>query len=120
MKAQNLLYIFTKGPYSTADGQEGLDALLMGAAFEQIVSVLFVHDGVFQINQGQQTAGGQLKQFTKAFMALEDFGVDHIYVSAMAIQARGLSESELSVPATALDHVDIVELIASQQRVFTF
>ena len=48
-----VLYVFSTGPYSTAHGQEGLDAMLMGASFELEVAGLFLHDGVFQLKLGQ-------------------------------------------------------------------
>lgn len=120
MTKQNLLYVFSTGPYSNSLGQEGLDALLMGAAFDQVASVLFIHDGVFQIKLGQKPGESEIKLYTKGFRALEDFGVRQVYVSQLALTARGLSTSDLSVAAEVLDQSEIVKLIASQHRVFTF
>ena len=53
MSAEKILYVFTQAPYSTSAGIEALDALLIGAAFEQEVSVLFIHNGVFQLKDQQ-------------------------------------------------------------------
>lgn len=119
---QKLLYIITQAPYSNAVGQEALDAILVGASFEQQVSVLFMHDGVFQIKHQQQSnqTGGVLKQFTKTYRALADFGVEHLYVLESSLQARGLLLDELIVTPDVVNEADVSELLVQQHRVFTF
>lgn len=117
---KKLLYIFSRAPYSTADGQEGLDALLIGAAFEQSVSVLFLHDGVFQLRAEQGSDHGELKIFTKAFRALRDFGIDDCYVHDLSLTARGVEESELMCEVSPLASTQISQLIRQSDRVFTF
>ena len=125
MTAQKLLYVITQAPYSNSTGLEALDALLIGAAFEQDVSVLFIHNGVFQLKTGQQTAQANsqtagIKQFTKTFKALEDFGVEKIYVDELSLLSRGLTPDQLFMPAKAIDSHQVKALIAQQFRVFTF
>ena len=115
-----LLYIVTHAPYSNAQGQEALDAILIGASFEQQVSVLFVHDGVFQIKSAQNSEGSSLKMFTKTYKALADFGVEKAYVHNLSLVARGLSQSDLSINTQQLNSDQLTDLIAQQDRVFTF
>lgn len=117
---KKLLYIFSRAPYSTADGQEGLDALLIGAAFEQSVSVLFLHDGVFQLRAEQNADSSELKIFTKAFRALQDFGIDECCVHDLSLTARGLEESELMCEVNQVTSAQICELVRHSDRVFTF
>ena len=120
MSSKKLLYIFSRAPYSTAGGQEALDAALIGAAFEQEVSVLFLHDGVFMLKEGQNADDSALKQFTKAFAALEDFGIEQIFTHDMSLAARGLDEGALMIGSKVLDADGIRQLIRQQDRVFTF
>jgi len=120
MNAQALLYVFTTAPYSNANGQEALDSVLVGAAFEQEVSVLFVHDGVFQLKAKQDTSSAQIKQYTKAFKALDDFGVENVYVHDLSLLARGVDETDLIINAKIIDAEKMRNLIAKQFRVFTF
>ena len=120
MNPRKLLYTFTKAPYSNASGQEGLDAVLIGSAFEQELSLLFLHDGVFQLLDGQNTDGSGLKQFSKTFGALYDLGVEHFYVHDQSMRARGLSTDQLMVGITELNSAQVAELLAQQFRVFTF
>ena len=119
MNAQKLLYVFTQAPYSNSAGIEALDAVLIGATFEQEVSVLFVHNGVFQLNVDQSTRD-DVKQFTKAFKALDDFGVENIYVDRLSMESRGLTRSQLMCDVVALESEQVKALIAKQFRVFTF
>ena len=119
MSAQKLLYVFTQAPYSNSAGLEALDAVLIGAAFEQQVSVLFIHNGVFQLNQNQSTKDG-VKQFTKTYKALNDFGVENIFVDQLSMNSRGLTLSQLICDTVVLDSEQVKALIADQFRVFTF
>ena len=116
----NLLYVFERGPYSNASGAEGLEAALIGAAFEQKVSLLFVHDGVFQLKAGQSAVESELKQYTKTFAAFEDFGVSDVFVHDFSLVARGLSSEDLQIKTSVVTAEQIAQLIQQQQKVFTF
>lgn len=120
MNNAKALYIFTTAPYSNAVGQEGLDAVLTGAAFDLDISVLFLHNGVFQIKKGQDNSASELKQVTKTFAALNDFGVDKLYAYDISLAAAGLSEQQLFVDVEVVKHGFIRGLIKQSTRVFTF
>lgn len=116
-----LLYVITHGPYSNAQGQEALDAILIGASFEQNVSVLFVHDGVFQLKSSQDNnLSSAVKMFTKTYKALKDFGVENIYVHDLSLQARGVTQDDLIIKTQLLNSVELSVMLSGQTRVFTF
>lgn len=119
MSAEKILYVFTQAPYSTSAGIEALDALLIGAAFEQEVSVLFIHNGVFQLKD-QQVASDGIKAFTKTFKVLDDFGVEGVYVDGLSMASRGMNASQLLCDATELNSEQVKCLLSEQFRVFTF
>lgn len=120
MSAQKILYVFSQAPYSTAGGQEAIDAVLIGAAFEQDVSLLFIHDGVFQLKTSQDNSQSQLKQYTRTFAALGDHGVENFYAHDISLRARGLLVEDLMLPVEELDSEGTADLIRGQFRVFTF
>jgi len=120
MSGQQQLYVFTTAPYTSSAGQEGLDAALIGAAFEVDVSVLFLHDGVFQLKRGQDTSESMLKQTTKTFGALKDFGIENVYVHDLSLLARGLEPTALMIDTQLLDSGGVQDLLQRQFRVFTF
>jgi len=74
---------------------------------------------VFQLNQNQAPPPS-VKQFTKTFKALEDFGVEHVYVDKLSIVSRGLTDQQLMCDAVELEPEQVKSLIAEQFRVFTF
>ena len=120
MSLRKILYVFSHAPYSSSQGQEALDAVLIGAAFEQTVSVLFIHDGVFQLKGKQNVESSELKEFTKAYRALNDFGVERIYVHDLGLVARGLTAEQLMMSADIVNSDEVRKLIAEQDKVFTF
>lgn len=120
MSGQKYLYVFTIAPYSSSAGQEGLDAALIGAAFESDVSLLFLHDGVFQLKRGQDASQSMLKQTTKTFGALKDFGIENVYVHDLSLLARGLESHALIVDTQLIDSGGVQDLLQQQFRVFTF
>jgi len=120
MNQKKLLYVITHAPYSNANGQEALEAMFVGSAFDQQISVLFIHDGVFQIKSDQQVSNTPLKAFTKSYRALADHGIDQRYIFDSSLQARGLTVEDLIIQPTVLNAKGIADLVAQQFRVFTF
>lgn len=104
-EAKKFLYINRKAPYGTIYALESLEVVLIGAAFDQHVSLAFIDDGVFQLAKGQDTKGLGVKNFSPTFRALGDYGVTKLYVEKESLASRGLSEDDL-MPITYEDEND--------------
>ena len=102
---KRFLYINRKAPYGTIYALESLEVVLIGAAFEQDVSLAFLDDGVFQIVEGQDASAVGMKNFSKTYRALGDFEVRKLYVERESLAERGLSESDL-MPITWEDEAE--------------
>ncbi len=89
------MYINRKAPYGTIYAWESLEVVLIGAAFEQDVSVAFVDDGVYQLCKGQDTTGLGIKNFSATYRALGDYDVNKLYVEKESLDARGLTLDDL-------------------------
>ena len=50
--AKKFLYVNRRAPYGTIYALESLEVVLIGAAFEQDVSLAFLGDGVYQLAKG--------------------------------------------------------------------
>lgn len=94
-KIKKFLYVNRKAPYGTVYALESLEVVLVGAAFDQDVSVAFVDDGVFQITRGQDTDGIGMKNFSKTYTALGDYDITKIYVEKESLEVRGLTIDDL-------------------------
>ena len=94
-ETKKFLYVNRKAPYGTIYALESLEVVLIGAAFEQDVSLAFLDDGVFQLTKGQDTDGIGVKNFSPTFRALGDYEVTKLYVEQESLDERGLTQNDL-------------------------
>ena len=104
-ETKKFMYVNRHAPYGTVYALEGLEVVLIGAAFEQEVSMAFIGDGVFQLKQGQDTADSDMKNFSPTYRALGDYEVNRLYVERESLEERGLNEDDL-MPLTWEDEDD--------------
>ena len=92
---KKFLYLNRKAPYGTIYAWESLEVVLIGAAFDQEVRLMFVDDGVYQLTKGQDTAGIGMKNFSPTYRTLGDYEVKSIYVDKDSLESRGLTQDDL-------------------------
>ncbi len=92
---KKFMYLNRKAPYGTIYAWESLEVVLIGAAFDQEVSLMFVDDGVYQLTKGQDTNGIGMKNFSPTYRTLGDYEVKNIYVDRDSLASRGLTEEDL-------------------------
>lgn len=113
-------YVNRRAPYGTIYALESLEVVLIGAAFEQDVSMVFIDDGVFQLKKDQDTSGVEMKNFSPTYRALEMYDVEKLYVEGESMQQRGLSTEDLVVPVEVLTREQIADLMAEQDVFLSF
>jgi tRNA 2-thiouridine synthesizing protein C len=118
--AKKFLYVNRRAPYGSIYALESLEVVLIGAAFEQDVSLAFLGDGVYQLAKGQDTKGLEVKNFSPTFRALEDYDVTKLYVEQEALEARGLTESDLVVPVEVVSAGRMAEIMDEQDVILSF
>ena len=114
------LYVNRRAPYGTSYAFEAIDAVLIGSAFDQDISLLFIDDGVFQLKNDQDTTEVEMKNFSPAYRAFEMYDVDKIYVSKEAMAERGLKKRDLVVDVKMLSDDRIRDLMDEHEVIFTF
>jgi len=117
---KKFMFVNRKAPYGTIYALEGLEVVLISAAFDQDVSLAFVDDGVYQLVKGQQTKGIESKNFSPAYRALEGYDIEKLYVEREALEARGLTEQDLLVDVQVMSSAELSELMAGQDVVIGF
>lgn len=131
---KKFLYLNRKAPYGTIYAWESLEVVLIGAAFDQEVSLLFVDDGVFQLTRAHRTQEVGMKNFSPTYRTLGDYEVKHLYVDADSLAARGLSQDDLVEVAwedmdtgeevenivEVLDQEQVTELMEEHDVIFSF
>ena len=102
---KKFMYLNRRAPYGTIYAWESLEVVLIGAAFDQDVSLAFLDDGVFQLVKGQDTSQVNMKNFSPTYQALGDYDVTKLYVEKESLDERGLTLEDL-MPLTYEDEDD--------------
>jgi tRNA 2-thiouridine synthesizing protein C len=117
---KKFMYVNRKAPYGTIYALEGLEVVLISAAFDQDVSLAFLDDGVYQLVKGQQTKGIDVKNFSPTYRALEGYDIEKLYVERESLEARGLTEDQLIVPVEVMSGAELVKRMEEQDVVIAF
>lgn len=117
---KKFMYLNRKAPYGTIYALESLEVVLIGAAFEQDVSLVFMDDGVYQLKKEQDTTATEMKNFSKTYRALEMYDVEKLYVEKESMEARGLTEDDLVVDVEVMTSEQIKDLMEDQDVLLSF
>jgi tRNA 2-thiouridine synthesizing protein C len=131
---KKFMYLNRRAPFGTIYAWESLEVVLIGAAFDQEVSLMFADDGVYQLVKGCDTSESDMKNFMPTYRTLGDYGVRHMYVDQASLEARGLTtddlievawedwetEEEVDNIVEAVDSAKVTELMAESDVVFSF
>jgi tRNA 2-thiouridine synthesizing protein C len=113
-------FINRKAPYGTIYALESLEVVLISAAFDQDVSLVFADDGVYQLKKGQATKAVGMKNFSPTYRALEGYDIEKLYVEKESMEARGLTTDDLIVDVEVLDAAEMAALLEEQDVVLSF
>jgi tRNA 2-thiouridine synthesizing protein C len=117
---KKFMYVNRRAPHGTIYALESLEVVLIGAAFEQDVSLAFIDDGVYQLVKGQDTKALGVKNFSTTFRALEDYDVNKLYATREAIEARGLTAEDFIVPVQVVSERELSDIMESQDVILSF
>jgi tRNA 2-thiouridine synthesizing protein C len=116
---KRFLFVNRKAPHGTVYALESLETVLISAAFDQDVSVVFIDDGVFQLKKDQDTTGVNMKNFSRTFRALDGYDVEKLYVEKESLEARGLTQDDLIVDVEVLESKELGKIMAAQDVVIS-
>ena len=117
---KKFMFVNRKAPYGTIYALEGLEVVLISAAFNQDVSLAFLDDGVYELVKGQQTKALEVKNFSPTYRALEGYDIEKLYVERESLAARGIREDQLLVPVQVVDAKDMAALMEQQDVIIGF
>ena len=116
-QASKIMHVVRRAPHGSIYTYEGLEMVLIMAAYEQEISMVFIDDGVYALKKEQDTDQIKVKGFMKSFMALDDFEVELIYVDKISLEERGLTKDDLVIPVEVLDSAAIGKLMSEQDSI---
>jgi tRNA 2-thiouridine synthesizing protein C len=131
---KKFMYLNRKAPYGTIYAWESLEVVLIGAAFDQEVSLMFMDDGVYQLVKGQNPSEIGMKNFSPTYRTLGDYEIKNVYVDGDSLAARGINQDDLLQIAwedletgeevenivTVIDPARVRELMSEADVVFSF
>ena len=117
---KKFMFVNRKAPYGTIYALEGLEVVLISAAFNQDVSLAFLDDGVYELLKGQQTKALEVKNFSPTYRALEGYDIEKLYVERESLAARGIREDQLLVPVQVVDAKEMAALMEEQDVIIGF
>ncbi len=116
---KKFMFVNRKAPYGTIYALEILETVLISAAFDQDVCVVFMDDGVYQIKKGQDTKAINVKNFSPTYRALEGYDVEKLFVERESMEARGLEPDDFVVPVEVLSTEELGGLMDQQDVIIT-
>jgi len=125
------MIVVRKAPHGSIYVQEAQEVMLIVAAYEMDLSVVFMDDGVFALKQGQNTSELGTKSFMPIFTALIDWEIENVYLDQESMKARGITkeqviyigedeDTEEPVKPEILDTEAIRELMKKQDTILSF
>jgi tRNA 2-thiouridine synthesizing protein C len=115
-----IMFVMRKPPHGSIYAYEGLEVILISAAYEQDISVLFMGDGVLSLKKGQDTTELGIKGFMKTYPVLEDYDINKIYVDGNSLRERGLTEEDLIIDVQVKGADEIAALMDEQHVLMPF
>lgn len=119
-EVKKFLYVNRRQPHGTIYALESLETVLIGAAFDQDVSMLFMDDGVYQLKKDQAPEGLDFKNFSKTYRALEMYDVEKLFVERESLEERGLVQDDLLVDVELIAASEVKALVDQHDVVLSF
>ena len=116
---KNLTFISRRSPYGSGYAKACLDMVLSAAVFDQHVTLVFMDDGVLQLQPNQQAGDIHAKDLSAALAALPLYDVDNVYADRDSLTRCGMFSDQLAIEVRLCDADKIAEIIRQSDVVFT-
>ncbi|MDH4233093.1 MAG: sulfurtransferase complex subunit TusC [Nitrospirota bacterium] len=117
---KKMMFVMRKAPHGTINPYEGLEVMLIVAAYDQDLSAVFLDDGVYAIKKGQDPKEIGVKDFSTTFRVLPGYGIEKIYVEKESLENRGLTVEDLLLEVEVVDKSEVTKLMQEQDVLFPF
>lgn len=116
---KKLAFLCRRSPLGSGHAAEMLEAILIAAAFDQEVHLVFLDDGVFQLVEDQAPGLVGRRGLAEGFAELADLDIDHLWVERESLAERGLADAPLILAAVPLDRAALGDLLAKMDVVLS-
>ncbi|HJM83476.1 MAG TPA: sulfurtransferase complex subunit TusC [Nitrospinota bacterium] len=117
---KKIMFLMRKAPHGSIYSYEGLETVLIVAAYDQDVTMAFIGDGVFALVKDQDTDDIGIKGFIKTYPVLEQYEIEKVYVDRQSMTERGLTVDDFAIDVIVKDSDEIATLIEDQHAVISY
>lgn len=118
---KKIAIVFSRSPYGSSLGKEGLDFALSASCFTNKLGIFFIGDGIFQIFKNQNSERILLKNFSSSFGILSLFDINNIYLCYDSLRERGFTKNiDLTVKIIFLNIKKIIQKINKFDFILNF
>lgn len=117
---KKLLFVLRHAPYGNSLAKEAIDAILATSVYEQILSVVFMDDGVFALTREQRSEQIEQKNIAKMLAVFPIYDISRLFVCAASLDARGINANDLSDNVTILAPDALQQLLQQQDHLLSF
>lgn len=116
---KRIAIVNTKSSFNDANAREALDLALIYAAFDQQVTVIFMHDGVYQLLKDQQAKLLDTKDFLATMKTFELYDIEQVIACSDSLNERGIASNDISLPHQTHSRQALKKLWAEFDHVLT-
>lgn len=110
MAHKTFLFVQHRAPYGNGVATDMLEVALIAAAFDQIVHLVFLDDGVFQLLKHQRPQALGIKPFDYA--ELGDAEIEAVWIERESLEERGLRPEDLVLSGMVMDRGELAHRMA--------
>jgi tRNA 2-thiouridine synthesizing protein C len=115
---KTITFISRSTPYGSGLAKACLDMVLSAAVFEQKINLVFMDDGVWQLQPTQMSHTINGKNLSAALSALPLYDVNNLYVETASLTQRGLDPNSIAIPVQLCTAQEIGRLIRESDLVY--
>lgn len=115
-----VLIVLRHSPYGSGLAKAAVDTALASAAFEQTIDLLFIGDGVLQLQPDQDSHSKGMKNVGRQLASLPLYDINHVYVDAQAVARYNIDLSTAAVQTHELDSNEMHQLMSGYDHLLGF
>jgi tRNA 2-thiouridine synthesizing protein C len=117
---KSILIVLRHSPYGSSLARASLDVSLASAAFSQTVDLLFLGDGVLQLQPDQDSHRLGLKNIGRQLSSLPLYDINCVYVDAEAVARYNMDISRAPVNTRVVDQSELHQLMVGYDHLLGF
>ncbi len=117
---KTILIVLRHSPYGSGLAKAALNTALASAAFDQSLDLLFMGNGVLQLQPDQDGRVKGVKDVGRQLASLPLYDINHVYVDAQAVERYNMDLSKSPVEIRRLDGPEIRQLMICYDHLLGF